>query len=125
MLCDLRPTTAMAENTVLLEIPPMTYIDTHLLPLDLPGREVVTLYRVAPALAVASVREGQSLCLGQQWGQGHRSRLSAKTDRALQGNQKQKKERKDGVKSYICSSRHAYEQKFGDWYDLLRWTGCV
>lgn len=70
----------------------------HLLTLDLLGREVVTLHRVAPALAVAPAREGRGLGTGPQRGQGHRPRLGAKTDGALQDEEEssvQSKTKKD------------------------------
>lgn len=85
---------------------PLTPRHTHLLPFDLFGCEVVTLHRVTPALAVASAREGRSLGPGPQWGQGHRSRLGAKTDGTLQGNEehsvkKKKKKKRKRVTSAV------------------------
>lgn len=72
------------EGTVFWKYP---HTHTNLLPFDLLSCEVVTLHRVAPALAVASARIGRGLGAGPQRGQCHRSRLGAKTDGALQGDE--------------------------------------
>lgn len=99
------------EGSVLWNPPQQTH--THLLPFDLLGCEVVTLHRVAPALAVASAREGRSLGAVPQRGQGHRSRLGAKTDGALQGKEersaqkKKKKKRKNKRKRVNCRTTFA------------------